>query len=42
MLGLTDPWIWGAYAACFIAVAFCIVFGYVKGRETDNEDDSDE
>ncbi|HKM09967.1 MAG TPA: hypothetical protein VJX93_05750 [Candidatus Methanomethylophilaceae archaeon] len=42
MLGLTNPWIWGAYVACFIATAFCIVFGYVRTRGSKEEDDLDE
>lgn len=41
MLGLTDPWIWSAYLGCFAAVAFCIVFGYVKGRATEEADDDE-
>ena len=42
MFGITDPWIWGAYAACFLTVAFCIIFGLIKGKGPTEEDDADE
>jgi len=41
MLGLTDPWIWSAYAGCIIAVGFCIVFGFIKGRGAEKEEDDE-
>jgi hypothetical protein len=41
MLGLTDPWIWSAYIGCFVAVAFCIVFGHLKGKETGEVEDDE-
>lgn len=42
MFGITDPWIWMAYAACFLTTAFCIIFGLVKGKGPTEEDDADE
>jgi hypothetical protein len=39
ILGLTDPWNIMAYVGCFICVAFCVVYGLMKGREDDSEED---
>jgi heme exporter protein D len=41
MLGITDPYIWGAYAACILTTAFCIIFGLVKGRTTTAEEEEE-
>ncbi|MDD2410847.1 MAG: heme exporter protein CcmD [Candidatus Methanomethylophilaceae archaeon] len=44
MFGITDPYIWGAYAACILTTAFCIIFGLVKGRTecTEEEGEADD
>ncbi len=42
LLGLTDPWVIGAYAGCFITIAFCVVYSLIKGKDTDQEDESDD
>ncbi len=38
--GLTDPWIIGGYVGSFLCVAFCVIYGFLKGRgsEEDEED----
>lgn len=41
MFGITDPYIWGAYAACILTTAFCIIFGYVKGKPGTGEEEED-
>jgi hypothetical protein len=40
MFGLTDPYIWGAYAACIINTAFCIVYGLMRDRGSEKEEDA--
>lgn len=42
MFGLTDPYIWGAYAACIVTVAFCIIYGLLKERDSEEEEDADD
>ena len=38
--GLTDPWIIGGYVGSFLCVAFCVIYGFLKGRgEEDDEND---
>lgn len=39
--GLTDPWIIGGYVGSFLCVAFCIVYGFLKGRQEEDEDDGE-
>jgi hypothetical protein len=39
MFGIDDPWIWGAYLACFATVAFCCIYGWLK--KDDDDDDGD-
>ncbi len=39
--GLTDPWIIGGYVGSFLSVAFCIVYGFLKGRQEEDEDDGE-
>ncbi len=38
--GLTDPWIVGAYVGSILCVVFCVAYGFIKGRgsEEDEED----
>ena len=38
--GLIDPWIIGGYVGSFLCVAFCVIYGFLKGRgsEEDEED----
>lgn len=42
IFGLTDPWNIAAYAGCFICVLFCVVYGWMKGREEDSEEDAED
>ncbi|MDD3378580.1 MAG: hypothetical protein RBR05_01885 [Candidatus Methanomethylophilaceae archaeon] len=38
--GLTDPWIWGAYVACFLCVALCCTYGWItRNKKEESEDD---
>lgn len=39
--GLTDPWIIGGYLLSFLSVAFCVVYGFLKGRSTGEEEEED-
>lgn len=41
VLGINDPWIWMAYVGCFACVAFCVVYGLMKGRKGTEEDEED-
>lgn len=42
ILGLTDPWIIGAYALCIITVALCCLVGILGGgRKNISKEDSD-
>jgi len=37
--GLTDPWIWGAYVACFACAILCIIiYMYRKDKEEDADE----
>lgn len=36
--GLTDPWIVLGYVGSFLCVAFCIVYGILKGRDEEEDD----
>ncbi len=42
VFGLTDPWIWGAYASCFITVILCAVYWFRADRDDGKGDDGDE
>ncbi len=42
VLGLTDPWIIAAYVGCILTVAYCIFISLRKGKETEEEEDSNE
>ena len=42
VLGLTDPWIWGAYVACIVCTVFCCVYGYLNGRKDSEEEEEDD
>jgi hypothetical protein len=35
--GLTDPWIWGSYVACFATVALCAVYYYIHRNDKEGE-----
>ena len=37
--GLTDPYIWGAYVACFICVIVCCAIGLIVRKGNDREDE---
>jgi len=37
--GITDPWIWGAYVACFACTILCIAYYlYYKNKEDENDE----
>ena len=36
-LGMADPWIWGGYLVAFSLVGFCVIYGWLKGKEDDVE-----
>jgi hypothetical protein len=38
MLGINDPWIWGAYVACFVTVIFCCAYAWLK-KDDDSGDE---
>lgn len=42
LLGISDPWIWGGYVLCIVAVAFCCTYGYLKSRGPQNEEDDED
>ncbi len=38
MLGIPDPWIWGAFLLCVLSTAACVVYGALnwnKGAENE-------
>lgn len=39
--GLTDPWIIGGYVMSFVCVAFCVVYGFLSGRSSEEEEDDE-
>lgn len=39
--GLTDPWVILGYVGSLLCVAFCIIYGFLKGRGSGEEDDGE-
>ena len=40
VLGIDDPWIWGAYVGCIFVTLLCVVYGILnwnKGGEDEEE-----
>jgi len=40
VLGIDDPWIWGAYIGCILVTLLCVVYGILnwnKGGEDEEE-----
>ncbi|WP_414469458.1 symporter small accessory protein [Methanobacterium sp. ACI-7] len=40
VLGIEDPWIWGAYILCILSMLLCVVYGALnwnKGGENEEE-----
>ncbi|MEW6010200.1 MAG: hypothetical protein CIT03_08810 [Methanobacterium sp.] len=40
VLGIPDPWVWGAYILCILAVIICVIYGILnwnKGGEDEEE-----
>ncbi len=40
VLGIPDPWVWGAYILCILAVIICVIYGIInwnKGGEDEEE-----
>jgi hypothetical protein len=30
VLGMTDPWIWGAYIGCIVITIICVIYGAIN------------
>jgi hypothetical protein len=41
ILGLTDPWVIGAYVGCILTVVFCIAYSILKGNEEEGDEVND-
>lgn len=39
--GLTDPYIVGAYVGSLLCVAFCVIYGYIKSKALEEEEEED-
>jgi len=39
MLGIEDPWIWSAYLFSFGLALFCVVYGWLRFNEEEEEED---
>lgn len=40
VLGILDPWVWGAYILCILITVFCVIYGLVnwnRGGEDEEE-----
>lgn len=40
VLGIPDPWVWGAYILCILSTLLCVVYGVLywnKGDEDEEE-----
>jgi hypothetical protein len=40
VLGIPDPWVWGAYILCILATLLCVVYGILnwnKGGDDEEE-----
>lgn len=40
VLGIEDPWIWGAYVLCILSMLLCVAYGAInwnKGAEDEEE-----
>lgn len=42
IFGLTDPWIILGYVGSFLCVVFCVVYGFLKGRGEEEEEEDGE
>ena len=45
VLGINDPWIWGAYLLCILSTLLCIVYGALnwnKGDESEKKEIEEE
>lgn len=38
-LGIPDPMIWLSYVGCFACVLFCLVWGHLKDKEFESDDE---
>ncbi len=42
IMGISDPWILGAYIGCFLSVAFCVIYGLSRGKAVEAEEDAED
>ncbi len=45
VLGIEDPWVWGAYVLCILSMLLCVVYGIInwnKGAEDEEEEIKEE
>ena len=38
VLGINDPWIWGAYLLCILSTLLCIVYGALNWNKGDEHE----
>ena len=41
VLGISDPWVWGAYIACILVTLLCVIYGILNWNKGD-EDEEDQ
>ena len=45
LLGIPDPWVWGAYVLCILSTLLCVVYGLVnwnRGGEAETQEIQEE
>ena len=45
VLGINDPWVWGAYILCILSMLLCVGYGIInwnKGEEEEEEEIKEE
>lgn len=39
ILGIPDPWVWGAYISCILVTILCIVYGVLNWNKGDEDEE---
>jgi len=42
LFGMADPWVWGGYLIAFGLVAFCVIYGWLKRNDADEDEEGED
>lgn len=40
VLGIPDPWVWGAYILCILAMLLCVVYGALNWNKGGDDEEA--